>query len=74
MFGFVRSAVQLRLCLHFFTFLNTFRLRLICRRYAEHTMGGRHVAWSEQFCRPTQIGAPIDAAPRIDLLKFRDET
>lgn len=23
MFGFVRSAVQLRWCLHFFTFLNT---------------------------------------------------
>eukprot|EP00435_Cladocopium_sp_Y103_P051234 s2172_g15.t2 len=39
------------------------------RRYAEHTMGGRHVAWSEQFCRPTEIGAPIDAVA-LDAVSF----
>ncbi|CAL1168378.1 unnamed protein product [Cladocopium goreaui] len=38
------------------------------RRYAEHTMGGRH-AWSEQFCRATEIGAPIDAVA-LDAVSF----
>ena len=36
----------------------------LVRRYVEHNMVTRHKPWSEQFCRPSEIGAPISADTR----------